>query len=86
MLALTGDKEFNRYIRTLASKQGMLLNENGLWRWRDNNQGSSNGATGFWELVARETEEDILDQIGMEFVEPDKRNYAHVVRESRKRH
>ena len=55
----------------------MLLNEYGLWRWRSETVGAeTDDVKGFWELVASETEEDILDHLGMVWVEPEKRNYA----------
>lgn len=61
----------------------MHLNEFGLWRWQSN--GSSVDAdsveteVGYWELVKAETEEDILTQLGMEWIEPSKRNYSFVL-------
>lgn len=78
LLALTGDIEFNKDIRTKASNMGMHLNEFGLWRWQ------SNGVTkaeekGYWELVKADTEEDILGELGMEFIEPTKRNFSFVI-------
>ena len=33
MLALTGDDELNRHMRKKAERQGMLLDEYGLWKW-----------------------------------------------------
>ena len=31
---------------------------------------------GYWELVRAETEEEILDELGMSYIEPDKRNFS----------
>ena len=31
---------------------------------------------GYWELVRAETEEEILDELGMSYIEPDKRNFG----------
>lgn len=90
MLALTGDIEFNRDIRTKASNLGMHLNEFGLWRWQSNGSGDDveTGAEvpekGYWELVKADTEEEILNELGMEFVEPTKRNFTFVVGKSKK--
>lgn len=89
MVSLTGDIEFNRDLRLRAHKLGMHLNEYGLWRWR-NKDGSlldeseeesdstadSKEPTGSWELVRAETEEEILQEVGMEYIEPEKRNFA----------
>lgn len=30
---------------------------------------------GFWELVRATTEEEILSELGMEYIEPEKRNF-----------
>jgi len=86
LLALTGDIEFNRHIRSKAIKLGLHLNEFGLWRWNANNriplegEVDENGETyGFWELVRAETEAEILRELGMEYIEPEKRNFSFVV-------
>jgi DNA polymerase beta len=81
-LALTGDLEFNKDIRTRAVKLGMYLNEFGLWRWQTENDASVEGngeQRGFWELVRAESEEEILREVGLECVEPEKRNFAFVM-------
>ncbi|KAJ7701481.1 hypothetical protein B0H17DRAFT_1195267 [Mycena rosella] len=74
LIALTGDTEFNRDLRIRASKIGMHLNEFGLWRWNESAEGEPDG--GFWELVRAETEEELLSELGMEYVEPVKRNFS----------
>jgi DNA polymerase beta len=87
LLALTGDIEFNRDIRTKAINLGMHLNEFGLWRWQSNgseeahvNEGAERASeTGYWELVKADTEEQILRELGMDFIEPTKRNFSNVV-------
>lgn len=33
LLALTGDDELTKHMRKKAERQGMLLNEYGLWKW-----------------------------------------------------
>lgn len=83
MLSLTGDIEFNKDMRVKAHKLGMHLNEFGLWRWQSN--GSSVGAdsveteVGYWELVKAETEEEILIELGVDWIEPTKRNYSFLL-------
>lgn len=87
LLALTGDIEFNRDTRAKAVQLGMHLNEFGLWRWqtKDNDRAVSNPDasvdedSGFWELARAETEEEILKVLGIEYVEPGRRNYEFVV-------
>lgn len=79
LLALTGDTEFNRDLRIRATKIGMQLNEFGLWRWNESEGTEEEGNEGgFWELVRAETEEEVLRELGMEYIEPTKRNFALV--------
>lgn len=73
LLALTGDTDFNRDLRIRASKIGLHLNEYGMWRWNENEEVPHEG---FWELVRAETEEEVLKELGMEYVEPVKRNFS----------
>ncbi|KAJ6584049.1 hypothetical protein DFH09DRAFT_1075657 [Mycena vulgaris] len=79
LLALTGDTEFNRDLRIRASKIGMHLNEFGLWRWNESADVEEEGESGFWELVRAETEEELMRELGMEYVEPLKRNFSLVL-------
>jgi DNA polymerase beta len=72
LLALTGDNEFWHDVCTRAARHGLLLNEFGLWRWVDVGEGS-------WELLCSESEEEIMDHIGMAYVPPEKRNFAFLV-------
>ncbi|KAJ6585344.1 hypothetical protein B0H19DRAFT_1109284 [Mycena capillaripes] len=73
LVSLTGDTDFICDTRIRAHKVGMLLNEYGLWRWNENEEEPHEG---FWELVRAETEEEVLREVGMEYVEPTKRNFA----------
>lgn len=96
MLSLTGDLDFNIDIRKRAQQMGMHLNEYGLWRFHPRN-GDANGTVqseetpelptgeGHWELVASETEEEILSELGMPWVEPEKRNFSFVLDGTKKR-
>jgi DNA polymerase beta len=58
----------------------MRLNEYGLWRSAANSKSSDE-----WTLVEGSDEEAILKEIGMEYVEPEKRNFSYVTG-SRKYH
>jgi DNA polymerase beta len=83
LLAHTGDVEFNKHVRAKALGMGMELNEYGLWRWQGDANGDDDDVLqedwGFWELVRAETEEEILSEVGMPYVEPEKRNFKFVV-------
>ena len=83
-LSLTGDLEFNKDLRKRAIQLGMHLNENGLWRFHPRNgnprppqESASELPTeeGHWQLVASKTEKSILTELGMPWVEPQKRNF-----------
>ncbi|KII90625.1 hypothetical protein PLICRDRAFT_157876 [Plicaturopsis crispa FD-325 SS-3] len=82
MIALTGDVEFNKDLRKRASDLGMHLNEFGLWRWRGDAAESADGEhegeseKGYWELVRAETEDEIMKEVGMDYIEPERRNFA----------
>ena len=94
-IALTGDIQFNLAVRKAASRLGFRLNEYGLWRWRGtaavasiddiDKQKSIEQYGGYWELVASEKEEDILEAVGMGWVAPERRNFANLDVRSRKR-
>ncbi|KAJ7213869.1 hypothetical protein GGX14DRAFT_444335 [Mycena pura] len=81
LLSHTGDNEFIRDLRIRASKLGLHLNEFGLWRWNQSSDEGhgANGSSGFWELVRAETEEEVLGELGMDYVEPVKRNFSLVL-------
>lgn len=90
LLALTGDTTLNREMRSRAVKQGMLLNEYGLWRWQSNGSDAPvptemkdlNGEhKGYWELVEAESEEKIMQAIGMEYLEPAQRTTTNKLKE-----
>lgn len=97
LLMNTGDSDFNSFVRTTASRMGLQLNELGLWRWKEvprpagvapSEESSPNGeskpcTTGYWELLASRSEEDILEELGLDYVEPEKRNFSFVVGRSR---
>ncbi|KAJ7022732.1 hypothetical protein C8F04DRAFT_233117 [Mycena alexandri] len=94
LLSLTGDTDFIRDLRIRAMKIGLHLNEFGLWRWNteedsdgdpessglEENEEEEAEGRGFWELVRAETEEEVLGELGMEYIEPTKRNYAALMK------
>lgn len=65
----------------------MHLNEFGLWRWQSNGSDETEVEAGtrkapdkgYWELVKADTEEEILRELGLDFIEPTKRNFLNVV-------
>ena len=91
-MASTGDTDFNAHVRRCASKMGLMLNEYGLWKFcrpsppRESiheDEKSSSEDEGRWELVASTTEQEVLDELGVEYVEPERRNFAFVVSKSK---
>ncbi|KAH7927820.1 Nucleotidyltransferase [Leucogyrophana mollusca] len=84
LLALTGDSEFNFDLRAKASRLGMHLNEYGLWRWQpdqpvlDGEVGPSKGK-GYWVFLQGESEAEIMKELGMEYVAPEKRNFSFLL-------
>ena len=85
MIQLTGDLDFNIDCRARAQQMGMLLNEYGLWRWIPNPgkedpeiKAQHLPEDGHWELVASETEERVLEEIGLPWIEPEKRNFSYL--------
>ncbi|KAH7909820.1 hypothetical protein BJ138DRAFT_1154374 [Hygrophoropsis aurantiaca] len=81
LLALTGDSEFYTELGARASRLGMHLNEFGLWRWEpeesttEGDVTSSNGK-GYWAFLQGESESEIMRELGMEYVAPEKRNFG----------
>lgn len=96
----TGDSDFNSFVRTTASRMGLQLNELGLWRWKDvpravgdpaaaadstNDESKPCAGGGYWELLASRSEEEVLEELGLDYVEPEKRNFSFVVGRSRRK-
>ena len=89
LLILTGDADFNKHISSQASRCGMLFNEHGLWKWNLNDvlpppctsEEEDNGESlekGYWSLVKSSSEEDLFEELGLDFIEPEKRNFSFV--------
>ncbi|KAG9315847.1 hypothetical protein JVU11DRAFT_3496 [Chiua virens] len=93
LIALTGDLQFNLAIRRAASQLGLRLNEYGLWKWQDAattqvddmDKRSIEEQGGYWEMMTSDKEKDIFEAIRMEWVAPEKRNFANLNVRSRKR-
>lgn len=78
LLALTGDKEFNIDILAKAARLGLLLNEFGLWRWISDPSLPTDAEQGYWTFVEGDSEDAVLRELGMNYVEPTKRNFAYL--------
>lgn len=78
LLALTGDKEFNIDIRSKAARLGLFLNEFGLWRWTSDPSLPADTEEGYWTFVEGESEDAVLRELGMNYVEPIKRNFTYL--------
>ena len=68
-----------------AAKQlNLHLNNHGLWSWQSDGNDSLEdafkglGSSGHWRLVKSATESDIFEELGMDFIEPEKRNFLFV--------
>ena len=66
----------------------MLLDQYGLWKWNpstsipidddaEDNEGPEK-EKGYWSLVKSCTEEEIFEELGIDFIEPAKRNYSFI--------
>lgn len=102
MLTLTGDDAFLNHIRSKATELGLHFNEFGLWRFHaENVEGTGlndnrpsaapsdsriKTTPGHWELLPSETEEQVFDELGLAWVEPDKRNFAFLENGKRSRY
>lgn len=94
LLFLTGDNEFHKDLSARAQKLGMLFNHHGLWSWNSSQSESplpnaesqfsvETTNDGYWSLAKSTKEEEIFQELGMDFVDPTKRNFAFVSRKLR---
>ncbi|KAL4081252.1 hypothetical protein J3A83DRAFT_4427322, partial [Scleroderma citrinum] len=67
LLALTGDLEFVKDICDRAHRLGLHFNEYGLWKWCEEER---------WEFMHGDNEEEIFRELGMEYIEPARRNFG----------
>jgi DNA polymerase beta len=63
LLYFTGSGDFNKKMRTIAENLGYLLNEYGLFKLDGDKR----------TRIKINSEKDIFDKLGMEYLEPDKR-------------
>jgi DNA polymerase beta len=71
----------------------MLLNQYGLWKWNhtspsreaDGDDEPPETERGYWSLVKSATEEDIFEELGIDFIEPSRRNFSFISARSRKK-
>ncbi|KDR82858.1 hypothetical protein GALMADRAFT_88601 [Galerina marginata CBS 339.88] len=99
LICLTGDGDFEKDIVYRARQRGMLFNEYGIWKWTTHpptgpepnepqaetpNVVADNAEAGFWSLVKSATEEDIFKELGMDFIDPTRRNFSYVSGKARK--
>jgi len=82
-LALTGDDQFFRIARMAAERQGLYLNEYGLWRWHAALEESHSKDAGYWELVEGESEARILDELALGNIPPARRNFRFLTDRTR---
>ncbi|MBO6794611.1 MAG: DNA polymerase/3'-5' exonuclease PolX [Balneolaceae bacterium] len=67
LMYFTGSKEHNVLMRSRARERGMSLNEYGLYKLTES------GETNFDEAIPFETEQDIYDHLGLNWVPPELR-------------
>ncbi|KJA21213.1 hypothetical protein HYPSUDRAFT_140979 [Hypholoma sublateritium FD-334 SS-4] len=93
-LWLTGNAKFEKYLCYRAQRRGLMLNAHGLWRWTASRgsappdgdvagAGGDDGAPhdgGHWVLLRCATEEDIFRELGMAFVDPERRSLSAAFR------
>lgn len=68
----TGGKEHNVVLREIAMRKGFKLNEYGLFKIR-RGDGSSRGKTRKNKMIAGQTEEEIYQKLGLQFIPPEMR-------------
>jgi DNA polymerase beta len=82
LLSLTGDSAFDKTMSDAAKQLNLHLDNHGLWSWHSNDNDSLEdkgpSSTGHWRLVKSATENDIFEELGMDFIEPEKRNFLFV--------
>lgn len=70
----TGDKYHNVQLRQIAIKKGYKLNEYGLYTPTPKGRGSDRSVgEDKWKLIAGQTEEEIYEKLGMQWMPPEMR-------------
>lgn len=67
ILYFTGSKLFNTLMRARANNMNLTMNEHGLYHFKNKKKGDKIN-------VKFKTEKDIFDYLGIQYVEPEKRN------------
>jgi DNA polymerase (family 10) len=75
----TGSKQHHIALRSLALKEGIKINEYGLWR-----EGQGSGGTGQAERISCTDEADIYRTFGMAYIEPELREDRGEIEAARK--
>lgn len=81
LLSLTGDSAFDKNLSDAAKQLNLHLDYHGLWSWDSDGNDSLEDAwkgpssSGHWRLVKSATEHDIFEELGMDYIEPEKRNF-----------
>ncbi|KAF8073940.1 hypothetical protein FPV67DRAFT_1479898 [Lyophyllum atratum] len=81
LLYYTGDVAMRNLLKRKARNLDLYLDELGLWRWHADEAESQlpgDKAVGFWQLLNSTTEEAIFEQLGIDYVEPKRRNLARL--------
>jgi len=84
LLTLTGDSAFEKTLFNAAKKLNLHLDNHGLWSWQSDGNDTpedawkSSSSSGHWRLFKSATENDIFEELGMDFIEPEKRNFLFV--------
>lgn len=85
LLTYTGDDEYTKVLDKQARKMCMYLNGEALWKWvfptpdpedEPTRALPIRGAEGHFEPLPSHTEEVVLEQLGQQWVPPEKRNFA----------
>jgi len=89
LLTLTGDSAFDKTMFDAAKKLNLHLDNHGLWSWHSDDGNDTpedawkvSDSSGHWRLVKSATENDIFEELGMDFIEPEKRNFLFVWKRS----
>ncbi|KAF8158184.1 hypothetical protein B0H34DRAFT_859014 [Crassisporium funariophilum] len=84
LIHLTGDDAFIEDINWRAEQLGLHFNNFGLWKVLSNSnevtvaealENPESLTHGYWSLVNSTTEAEIFEELGMDFVVPEKRNF-----------
>ncbi|KAI0696253.1 hypothetical protein BC835DRAFT_1342977 [Cytidiella melzeri] len=79
MITATGDDSFVADVRKKARHLGLYFNEFGLWQFHpekpDSHEGKKKKLPGTWEHLPLQSEEEIFAKLGIDWLDPEKRNF-----------